>query len=63
MFDRLIVVLISHVLCCFSVLVCCRSLVQFMAQRREIKQSWNLGPASAIERTVLEPKGRDQAHA
>ena len=36
--------LISHVLCCFSDLVCCRSLVQFVVQRGEIKQSWNLGP-------------------
>ena len=44
MFVRLLVLLISHVLCCFSVLVCCRSLVQFVAQRGEIKQSWNLGP-------------------
>ena len=44
MFVRLLVMLISNVLCCFSVLVCCRSLVQFVAQRGEIKQSLNLGP-------------------
>ena len=37
--------LIYHVLCCFSVLVCCRSLVQFVAQMGEIEQkmeSWPL---------------------
>jgi hypothetical protein len=37
-------VLISHVLCCFSVLVCYRFSLQIVVQRGEIKQSWNLGP-------------------
>jgi hypothetical protein len=37
-FVRLLVLLISNVLSCFSVLVCCRSLVQKVAQRGEMKQ-------------------------
>ena len=44
MFVRLLVLLISHVLCCFSDLLCCRSLVQFVVQRGGIEQRWNLGP-------------------
>ena len=44
MFIRLLAVLISNILCCFSVLVCCRSLVQFEAKRGEIKQRQNFGP-------------------
>ena len=44
MFVRLLVMLISHIICCFSGLMCCRSFVQFMAQKGEIKQSWNLSP-------------------
>ena len=51
MFVRLLVVLISHILCCFSDLVCCRSLVQFMVQRGGIEQRWNLDPCQC-----------DQAH-
>ena len=37
MFVRLLAVLISNILCCSSILVCCRSLVQ-------IKESWSLDP-------------------
>jgi hypothetical protein len=39
------VLLISNVLCCFSVLVCCRSLVEIVVQRGGIEQkmkSWPL---------------------
>jgi hypothetical protein len=61
MFVRLLVVLISHVLCCFSVLVCCRSLMQIVVQRGDIKQSWNLGPASVLECTAIERMSRDRA--
>ena len=43
MFVRLLVMLISDVLCCFSVLLCCRSFVLIVAQRGEIKESWNIG--------------------
>ena len=59
MFVRILVLLISHVLCCFSVLVCRRSLVQFVAQRREIKQSWNLGPCQCdrAHLVCLSPRG------
>jgi hypothetical protein len=51
MFVRLLTVLISDVLCYFSVLVCCRSLVQIMVQRGGIKQSGSLAPVSTIDRT------------
>jgi hypothetical protein len=44
MFVRLLVVLISYVLCCFSVLVCCRSLVQIEVQMGEIEQKMGVGP-------------------
>jgi hypothetical protein len=44
MFVRLLVLLISYVLCCFSTFVCCRSLVQIVVQRGGIEQRWNLGP-------------------
>ena len=44
MFVRLIVVLISNILFCFSVLVCCRSLVQIEVQNGEIEQKWKLDP-------------------
>jgi hypothetical protein len=43
--------LISNVLCYFSVLVCCRSLVQIMVQRGGIKQSGSLAPVSTIDHT------------
>jgi hypothetical protein len=51
MFVRFLVLLISHVLYCFSVLVCYRSLVQIVIQRGGIEQRWNLGPCKC-----------DQAH-
>ena len=38
MFVRLVAVLIYDVLCYFSVLVCCRSLVQIGVQKGVIKQ-------------------------
>ena len=38
MFVRLLAVLISDVLCCFTVLVCCRSVVQIRVQKGEIEQ-------------------------
>ena len=38
MFVRLLVVLISDVLCYFNVLVCCRSLVQIGVQKGVIEQ-------------------------
>ena len=44
MFVRLLAVLISNILCCFSVLVCCRSLVQIGDQKGEIEQMWKLDP-------------------
>jgi hypothetical protein len=50
--------LISHVLCCFSVLVCCMSLVQIRVQMSEIEQKMEVWPLpvrsialGAIERT------------
>jgi hypothetical protein len=55
MFVRHLVLLISHVLCYFSVLVYCRSLVQIVVQRGEIEQRWNLGPASALKRMPHQP--------
>ena len=67
MFVRLLVVLISDVLCCFSVLVCCRSLVLIVVQRGGIEQkmeSWPLpvrssrlrsSPRGAIERMPSQP--------
>jgi hypothetical protein len=42
MFVRFLAVLIFDVLCYFSVLVCCRSLVQIVVQRGKIKQSGSL---------------------
>jgi hypothetical protein len=57
MFVRLLAVLISDVLCYFSVLVCCRSLVRIVVQRGGIKQSGSLAPVSAIDRTKC-----DRAH-
>jgi hypothetical protein len=52
MFVRLLVLLISNVLCCFSVLVCCRSLVQIVVQKGvELSKDGTLASASAIERT------------
>jgi hypothetical protein len=50
MFVRLLAVLISDVLCYFSVLVCCRSLVRIVVQRGRIKQSGSLAPVSVIMR-------------
>ena len=44
MFVRLLAVLIYDVLCYFSVLVYCRSLVQIGDQNDEIKQKWKLVP-------------------
>jgi hypothetical protein len=44
MFVRLLVVLIYNILYCFSVLVCCRSLVQIGVQMGEIEQKWKIGP-------------------
>ena len=58
MFVRLLVMLISHVLCCFGVLVCCRSLVQFVVQMSEIEQkmeSWPLPVRSSA--LCLSPRG------
>jgi hypothetical protein len=49
--------LISDVLCYFSVLVCCKSLVRIVVQRGGIKQSGSLAPINAINRTWC-----DQAH-
>jgi hypothetical protein len=57
MFVRLLAVLISDVLCYFSVLVCCRSLVRIVVQRGGIKQSGSLALVSAIDRTWC-----DRAH-
>jgi hypothetical protein len=51
MFVRFLAVLIYDVLCYFSVLACCRSLVRIMVQRGGIKQSGSLAPISAIDRT------------
>jgi hypothetical protein len=56
MFVRLLAVLIYDVLCYFSVLVCCRSLVLIVIQRGGIKQSGSLAHVSAIERTVIKRK-------
>jgi hypothetical protein len=63
MFVRLLAVLISGVLCYFSVLVCCRSLVRIVVQRGRIKQSGSLAPVNAIERTVIEHKSHDRMQA
>jgi hypothetical protein len=57
MFVRLLAMLISDVLCYFSVLVCCRSLVRIVVQRGRIKQSESLAIVSAINRTWC-----DRAH-
>jgi hypothetical protein len=57
MFVRLLAMLISDVLCYFSVLVCCRSLVRIVVQRSGIKQSGSLALVSAIDRTWC-----DRAH-
>ena len=63
MFVRFLVMLISNILCCFSILVCCRSLVQFVAKRGEIKQRKNFGPCkwgsnawSTIECSHVDPR-------
>jgi hypothetical protein len=66
MFVRLLVVLISHVLCCFSVLVRCRSLMHIVVQMEEIKQSWNLGPcqcarAHLVRSSVLRSNDKPQS--
>jgi hypothetical protein len=45
------VLLISNVLSCFTVLVCCRSLVQKVAQRGEMKQRRSQALGSAFDRT------------
>jgi hypothetical protein len=67
MFVRFLVLLISHVLCCFSDLVCCRFLVQIVVQRGGIEQkmkSWPLpvrssalqsSPKGAIEHMPRQP--------
>jgi hypothetical protein len=63
MFVRLLSVLISDFLYYFSVLVCCRSLVQIVVQRDGIKQSGSLAPVNAIERTVFERRSHDRTQA
>jgi hypothetical protein len=57
MFVRLLAVLISDVLCYFSVLVCCMSLVRIVVQRGGIDQSGSLALVIAIDRTWC-----DRAH-
>jgi hypothetical protein len=44
MFVKPLVLLISNILCCFSVLVCCRSLVQIGVQISEIEQKMEVWP-------------------
>ena len=64
MFFRLLVLLISHVLCYFSDLVCCRSLVQFVVQGGGFEPRKNQALGSAIERTTRErPETRLSAPA
>jgi hypothetical protein len=63
MFVRLLVVLISNVLCYFSVLVCCRSLVRIVVQRGGIKQSGSLAPISVINRTWCDRAHCDRTQA
>ena len=68
MFVKLLDVLISNILCCFSVLVCCRSSVQIGVQKGEIEQKWKFDPCQcdwahlvrsslrgAIERIHVDP--------
>jgi hypothetical protein len=64
MFVRLLVLLISNVLYCFSVLVCCRSLVRIMVQRGGIKQRWNFSLCRCVRTqkprsNVLPPSARE----
>jgi hypothetical protein len=54
-------VLISNILCCFSVLVCCRSLVQIGVQMGVIEHKMEVWPLlvrsialGAIERTTID---------
>jgi hypothetical protein len=60
MFVRLLVLLIINVLCCFSVLWCCRSLHSLHGYkgRNGFKKKFGI-PANALERTALERKGQD----
>jgi hypothetical protein len=44
MFVKPLVLFISNILCYFSVLVCCRSLVQIGVQMGEIKQKIKVWP-------------------
>jgi hypothetical protein len=67
-FIRLLVLLISNILCCFSVLVCCRSLVQIGVQMGEIEQKMEVWPLpmrsitlGAIECTAIERMSHDRA--
>ena len=54
MFVRLLAVLISHALCCFSDLVYCRSLVKFVVQKGGFEERRNQALGSAIECTARE---------
>jgi hypothetical protein len=52
MFVKPLVLFISNILCCFSILVCCRSLMQIGVQMGEIEaKDRSLAPANAIGRT------------
>jgi hypothetical protein len=66
MFVKPLVLLISNILCCFSVLVCCRSLVQIGVQMGEIEQKmevWALPVRSIalgeIEHIAIERMSHD----
>jgi hypothetical protein len=68
MFVKPLVLLISNILSCFSVLVCCRSLVKIGVQMGEIEQKmevWALPVRSItlgeIERTAIERISHDRA--
>jgi hypothetical protein len=67
-FIRPLVLLISNILCCFSILVYCRSLVQIGVQMGEIEQKMEVWPLpmrsvslGAIERTAIERMSHDRA--
>jgi hypothetical protein len=68
MFVKPLVLFISNILCCFSILVCCRSLMQIGVQMGEIEQKievWPLPMRSValgeIERTAIEHMSHDRA--
>jgi hypothetical protein len=68
MFIKPLVLFVSNILCYFSVLVCCKSLVQIGVQMGEIKQKIKVWPLPVqsialgeIECTTIERMSHGQA--